>query len=358
MTYAGFGGNWQGMLQVLRAKFTSRSESANMMALMLKQTGDHFLLEHNSVPDRDKVWSNNSDGTGTNWLGLQLMIIRDELNGSSTWPNSWTAWIKKNVNMDTGALVGHEWQDAVKESTRALQQAINAGRCIEQPQPSPVHAAVRPSPQNPFATTPQGKYDALPQQPQQAQQAQNDHARVRQQEAELKQKDEEIARLKAQLQVNEIQQFKANGVSGGYTAKTKPEELKPACGNTSAGCMKLVEVKPGGKAAPPNQNSILTGVYEPVGVWNIGERFTLTRRSTARNSLGTFRVTSNTAGRTELMSDIEFADASGRTLSMRVKSDGTWKELTGTVSTGLPLVSILWTNGQTWRMVERHHNAS
>lgn len=35
-----------------------------------------FLLEHNETT-RDDTWSDNYNGTGSNWLGLQLMIIRE-----------------------------------------------------------------------------------------------------------------------------------------------------------------------------------------------------------------------------------------------------------------------------------------
>eukprot|EP00971_Amphidinium_carterae_P105706 2093301-Amphidinium_carterae.1 len=109
--------------QVLRAKFRpGRRFTKGLLA-----TGDTFLLEHNSAhaacivgviwlphhpalannrfpsPEyvrcsatfchscgqalpptcRDDLWSDNHVGDGRNWLGLQLMILRDELRGGA-----------------------------------------------------------------------------------------------------------------------------------------------------------------------------------------------------------------------------------------------------------------------------------
>ena len=82
-TYNGNGSNWAGMHVVLRAKFVPGSA----MADMLLKTGSTYLLEHNNRRGKDKIWSDNHDGSGSNWLGLLLMIVRDELCGteSSTW---------------------------------------------------------------------------------------------------------------------------------------------------------------------------------------------------------------------------------------------------------------------------------
>jgi predicted NAD-dependent protein-ADP-ribosyltransferase YbiA (DUF1768 family) len=74
-TYSGLGTNWDGMLFVLTEKFKLGSE----MADHLLATGDAYLLEHTPCPGRDKIWSDNSDGSGSNWLGLQLMCIRERL---------------------------------------------------------------------------------------------------------------------------------------------------------------------------------------------------------------------------------------------------------------------------------------
>lgn len=88
----------------------SCSRGALLEASKLLETRDAFLLEHNSKSGRDKacvhcmawhgilgkwtgddpveraanlrqIWSDNLDGSGKNWLGLQLMLLRDQLRG-------------------------------------------------------------------------------------------------------------------------------------------------------------------------------------------------------------------------------------------------------------------------------------
>jgi predicted NAD-dependent protein-ADP-ribosyltransferase YbiA (DUF1768 family) len=79
-TYNGFESNWKAMLYVLIAKF-----SDPQLQIKLLNT-PFFLLEHNEK-ERDKIWSDNYDGTGENWLGLQLMLIRQ--------------YVKDNINLNT-----------------------------------------------------------------------------------------------------------------------------------------------------------------------------------------------------------------------------------------------------------------
>ena len=115
-TYAGYGSNWAGMMAVLEAKFKPGSP----MAQALKMTGDSFLLEHNSVHGRDIIWSNNNDGTGTNWLGLQLMLLRDRLTGAT----AWTKWIEAQIDLQTGAPRGTDWQRSVQHATDVVNAAL------------------------------------------------------------------------------------------------------------------------------------------------------------------------------------------------------------------------------------------
>jgi hypothetical protein len=115
-TYGGYGNNWKAMLAVLQQKFSPGSP----LAEKLKQTGDAFLLEHNAVSGRDQVWSDNCDGFGTNWLGLQLMLVRDTLTGRS----AWTTFILSQVDSETGSPKGLAWPSAVQNSTRALITAL------------------------------------------------------------------------------------------------------------------------------------------------------------------------------------------------------------------------------------------
>jgi len=100
LTYSGFGSNSQAMWKVLNAKFAPNSA----LAQALLDTGDAFLLEHNDKEKRDRIWSNNSNGKGLNWLGLELMLLRDILRGSK----KWTTWIEQNVGPKE-ALLEMSW---------------------------------------------------------------------------------------------------------------------------------------------------------------------------------------------------------------------------------------------------------
>jgi len=112
-TYAGFGNNWLAMFAVLRAKFR---QNENLMTKLIS-TDNAFLIEHNVKPGRDKIWSDNSDGEGFNWLGLQLMIIRDELRGTS----EWTEILYNCVDMSNGNIKPEsEWQNTVRLASRTL----------------------------------------------------------------------------------------------------------------------------------------------------------------------------------------------------------------------------------------------
>mmetsp|Transcript_64322 Transcript_64322/g.199158 ORF Transcript_64322/g.199158 Transcript_64322/m.199158 type:complete len:827 (+) Transcript_64322:26-2506(+) len=118
--YGGYGSNWKGMQAVLHAKFREGTPLADALAA----TQDAFLLEHNSVPGRDQVWSDNSDGEGKNWLGLQLMLLRDEITGKS----AWTSFIAGLVNLDSGepltSTSAEVWQAAVRAANRALEEEL------------------------------------------------------------------------------------------------------------------------------------------------------------------------------------------------------------------------------------------
>ena len=134
------------MLSVLRAKFGLGSR----MARGLLATEDAFLLEHNDVCGRDATWSDNQDGSGQNWLGLQLMLVRDELreeerrgavvsglpgNGGTSGVNagatgfrgrvSWTAFLEQECGVDLGQGLDKEaengrWQGVVRAATNTV----------------------------------------------------------------------------------------------------------------------------------------------------------------------------------------------------------------------------------------------
>ena len=58
----------------------------------------HACSFSDSLTSGDRVWSNNQDGSGMNWLGLQLMLLRDEVRGecrSRVYEGPWTMWLKQ-----------------------------------------------------------------------------------------------------------------------------------------------------------------------------------------------------------------------------------------------------------------------
>lgn len=105
LTYGGRGSNWAAMWDVHWAKFSSPK-----MREALRRTGDAFLLEHNNKAGKDSLWSDNFDGTGTNWRGLQLMLLRDQL----TETGKWTAWLSKRMDLRSGRAYNSDWQLAVQ----------------------------------------------------------------------------------------------------------------------------------------------------------------------------------------------------------------------------------------------------
>lgn len=117
-TYGDTGGSWQGMRAVLREKFSLKRN--RRFASKLLETGDAFLLEHNSVPGRDTLWSDNCDGEGKNWLGLSLMLLRDELSSDT----SWTTLLSALIDLETGAAKDEakerQWQDIVRSARGCL----------------------------------------------------------------------------------------------------------------------------------------------------------------------------------------------------------------------------------------------
>ena len=120
---------WTNMMYILEQKF-SNQELANK----LLDTGDAFLLEHNNDVGIDSRWSDNGNGTGSNWLGLQLMIIRDSIRefrllrfSIVVEPLPWTMWISKHLDPDTGIFFyGMEviWQQMVYDATQTALSEI------------------------------------------------------------------------------------------------------------------------------------------------------------------------------------------------------------------------------------------
>jgi predicted NAD-dependent protein-ADP-ribosyltransferase YbiA (DUF1768 family) len=115
-TYAGFGSNWAAMRGVVAAKFAEGS----FLSSVLLSTGDTFLVEHNDKEGRDKVWSDNAVGGGTNWLGACLMLRRDELRGSQASEESWTSFLAKSMDLASGKPHGTAWQITVDAAANLL----------------------------------------------------------------------------------------------------------------------------------------------------------------------------------------------------------------------------------------------
>jgi len=123
LSFGGHGSNWQAMLAVLRSKFAPGSR----WAIGLLQTGDAFLLKRGCLGDRDDIWSDDGTGKGRNWLGMQLMLVRDELSGGK---GLWSEYITSLINTATGkaytAEVAAHWQNAVRGAAAALEAATAA----------------------------------------------------------------------------------------------------------------------------------------------------------------------------------------------------------------------------------------
>lgn len=116
-SFTGRGSNWGAMLEVLRSKFHRGSS----LAAALLGTGDAFLLEHNSVAGRDAVWSDNHNGEGMNWLGMQLMLVRDELASKKMW----TRGIQDVIDVSSGQWRRRvQWQSLVRAASQQLGLAL------------------------------------------------------------------------------------------------------------------------------------------------------------------------------------------------------------------------------------------
>jgi len=117
---------WEAMLVILRSKFNDGSP----LAEALLQTGDTFLLHHNLVVGDDLVWADNGDGQGLNWLGIQLMLVRDELSGLYRW----TKYIKSLIDINCGeawsTFQADKWKAVVREAHSSLEDALD-GEYVE-----------------------------------------------------------------------------------------------------------------------------------------------------------------------------------------------------------------------------------
>lgn len=119
-TFGGFGTAWRMMQVILRKKFRKGSN----LAAGLLATKDAYLVEHQEGHDSDNQWSDFCDGTGENWLGLQLMVLRDELRGDGA--AGWTALASSAYDLESGApRAGRAtWLEGVGRAAAALNGAL------------------------------------------------------------------------------------------------------------------------------------------------------------------------------------------------------------------------------------------
>jgi hypothetical protein len=116
-TFHGFGSSWNAMWYVLKAKFANRR-----LTDLLLQTGEAFLLEHCDRPGRDRRWSNNNDGEGTNWLGLLLMFLRNYLLGRPIMHGL------ENLGLDQykgPSHSNHRWMKLVRHHSGVVRRALH-----------------------------------------------------------------------------------------------------------------------------------------------------------------------------------------------------------------------------------------
>ena len=137
-TYSGHNNNWDAMYFVLRAKF----QNPHLKTILIN-TGTCFLLEHTETAGRDHVWSDNQNGEGMNWLGLQLMMLREEMRGPSmdasikTLMNAYLSQIRKMIQFSQNQtqqwwtnhgdflyLQVDPWQQIVRQANLAVLNDI------------------------------------------------------------------------------------------------------------------------------------------------------------------------------------------------------------------------------------------
>ena len=100
---------WRSMLSIIRAKFTRTN-----LYVKLLETRDWFIINHSRLYRMKSLWSDGYNGCGYNWLGLILMIVREEIREKlKLEPTRWKTIIDNNVNMETGEFT-EIWSSYVK----------------------------------------------------------------------------------------------------------------------------------------------------------------------------------------------------------------------------------------------------
>jgi ribA/ribD-fused uncharacterized protein len=71
-----------GKVDAMRKALADKFKPGSPFASALLATGNSYLVEHNPVKGRDNFWSDDSDGSGKNMLGILLMKQRRALGGT------------------------------------------------------------------------------------------------------------------------------------------------------------------------------------------------------------------------------------------------------------------------------------
>jgi predicted NAD-dependent protein-ADP-ribosyltransferase YbiA (DUF1768 family) len=123
--YGRYANNYEAMWAVLQVKFR-----IPQLREALVKTQSAFLLEHNQKSGVDDVWSDNFDGTGQNLLGLQLMLLREEITQHTKY-----TWLSKLQNLANVKKFGAtpsikiqdlKWTKLVKEASDFVRQHVSS----------------------------------------------------------------------------------------------------------------------------------------------------------------------------------------------------------------------------------------
>mmetsp|Transcript_115989 Transcript_115989/g.225758 ORF Transcript_115989/g.225758 Transcript_115989/m.225758 type:complete len:652 (+) Transcript_115989:102-2057(+) len=122
-SFSGIGSSWDAMFTVLEVKFKKDS----IMGDALLTTGDSFILEHSGqrVSGGD-VWE-NSDVCCENWLGIQLMLIRDRLASTDRWTHYLEDVIDLGVGRPHDDRPDGKWQEVVRSASMMLDKQVVCG---------------------------------------------------------------------------------------------------------------------------------------------------------------------------------------------------------------------------------------
>jgi len=131
LTYSGFEqgegtGSWYSMGAILRQKYGS-SGAPTRIGRILMETGDAYLLEHRQGKWGDKTWSDGGPkANGQNWLGMQIMLIRDELTGNSKWTKYIQDTCTLNLDKDVRYDFAYPEESGCHETVVGLAKEIEA----------------------------------------------------------------------------------------------------------------------------------------------------------------------------------------------------------------------------------------